>query len=201
MSNNIFCARAEPAGRMSLALSSYQIICNALIGRMKAKLNTEDIYLLTDISNAIYQLEFCEKKFNLFKCDTRNFSKNFVFALQENSNQMLETVRRFDSFIRPVEHDWVTIPREIKTQCNFVCDALFLVAAQMVLLNAVATLSHISRSEPNDLLPVYHLTFTQDQMADCTHEKYSKPGGQDESSNSSHLCPTTEPQEVTVAQG
>jgi len=152
MSKDIVCPRAEAAGRMTLALSSYQTTCKALIARMQAKLNTENIYLLTYISKAIDQLESCERKFKLFKHSTKTFSQNIVIALQENSDRMLDAVRRLESFIRPVEHDWVTIPRDVKTQCNFVCDALFLVASHMCLLDEIATLSRTSRLEPSDLL-------------------------------------------------
>ncbi|KAH0292966.1 hypothetical protein M436DRAFT_78283 [Aureobasidium namibiae CBS 147.97] len=147
MSKDIVCARAEAAGPMPLALSSYQTTCKALIGRMQAKLNTENIYLLTYISKAIHQLELCESKSKLFKYSTKNFSKNIVFALQDNSDRMLDAVRRLESFVRPVEHDWVTVPLNVKTQCNFVCDALFLVASHMCLLDEVATLSRTSRSK------------------------------------------------------
>lgn len=132
---------------MPLTLSSSQTICTALIRRMKDKLETKNPYLLIYISEAIYRLEFWNLQFGVFRNDTKNLSKNIVYALQADSTHMLDSIRPLESVLRPLEKEWTTIPRDVETQCKFVCDALFLIAEDMYVLREVVALSCISRSD------------------------------------------------------
>jgi len=145
MSKDIVCVSAETAMPMSLILSSYQNVCKNLTERLKTKLTTRNPYLLIFINEAIYQVEFCNIKRGLLELHTKNLSKIVTRALRANSNQMLDTVRHLESLFQPLEHDWVTIPRDIETQCRFACDMLFLIGADMYLLGEVAMLSSTPR--------------------------------------------------------
>ena len=151
MSKNIAIVSAKAAEpNITLTLSSCQNVCTNLIKRMKGKLNTKNPYLITFVSGALHQLEFCDRRISLLKNNTKNLSENANCILRQGSNQLLDAIRRIELLLRPFEYDWVVIPKNVRNRYYVVANAMFFVVADLYLIPEIATLTCISRSESND---------------------------------------------------
>jgi hypothetical protein len=147
---------------IKLTLSSCQNVCTNLIERMKEKLNTKNPYLITFISGALHQLEFCDRRISLLKNNTKKLSENANYVLRQGSIQLLDAIRRLELLIQPFEYDWVVIPRDVRKQYYVVSNAIFFVVAETYVIPEITGLtcklrlgsSDISQGWYSDIRPV-----------------------------------------------